>query len=80
MKFDEQGNKVDEPSVPEVIDKLGPVQQMRIRRMRHDLLESCHHGDTEDRRMLVDALDYVQTFSEDAFSRLMAAQALGRRP
>ena len=65
--------------VPEIVDKINPIEEMRARRMKHTLLMTNNPGDTEDRRMLLDALEFIQTFSEDPFSRLMAQHAMGRR-
>ena len=84
MAFDEHGNPVEEEaSVPQIVDKLAPIQAMRNRRMKFDLLSlSATSGISarEERRILIDALEYVEVFSEDAFARLMARHALGVRP
>ena len=70
--------------VPDIVDKLGPVQEMSGRRAKLELLWGGA-GSTADlssmeRRIHMDALEYVERFSEDAFCRIMAYHALGRRP
>lgn len=73
-----------EKEVPDIVDKLGPVQVIRKRRMGLDFMVAGHgrtsESDREERSIYMDALEYVEVFSEDAFCRLMARHALGRRP
>ena len=74
--------------VPDIVDKLGPVQEMSKRRAVLDFkLTGGERGqgsggemDAMERRIHMDALEYVERFSEDAFCRIMAYHALGRRP
>ena len=87
MAFDEQGNPVPDSGVPKIVDKLAPIQAMRSRRMKLNFqygvtsdAKVLNELDHEERRIMIDALEYVEVFSDDAFSRLMARHALGTRP
>ena len=87
MDHDKSGNPVEKPNVPDIVDKLGPVQLMSKRRAKLDFLRDAAaegqgggaHLDLLERRIYMDALEYVEHFSEDAFCRIMAYHALGRR-
>ena len=85
MDHDKNGNPQE---VPSIVDKLEPVQEIRKRRMKLEFLrDAIEHGQGsladlvhEERRIFIDALEYVEVFSDDAFCRLMARHALGKRP
>ena len=87
--FDENAQPT-EPEVPNILDKLEPCQHMRKRRMKLDFITAANAGkqvfrstaalEAEERRMFIDALEFVEVYSEDGFCRIMAREALGRRP
>ena len=85
MEHDQNGNPV-EPTVPSIVDKLDPIQHMQKRRAVFEALLRADPREVSDgtlgdmeHRMYIDALEYVEHFSEDAFCRIMAYHALGRR-
>ena len=89
MDHDKNGVPIEEDKVPSIVDKLGPVQEIRKRRMRlnFSIMAAAQHSPDvppalyrEEHSIFIDALEYVEVFSEDAFCRLMARHALGRRP
>ena len=89
-EFDENGQPEAE-QVPSILDKLGPCQRMAKRRMKLDFLRmaeanskltvfpSAGEINSEEHRMFIDALEFVEVYSEDGFCRIMARTALGRR-
>jgi len=88
-EFDETGAPKS-AGVPAILDKLGPVQAMSKRRTRWVFEGLTAKVDAvfpivnpareaEERQMFIDALEFVEVYSEDGFSRIMARTALGRR-
>jgi hypothetical protein len=80
----------DDTGTPRILDKLQPCEDMARRRMKLDFLAAAKRGREpfaiddcvdrqEERSMFMDALEYVEIYSEDAWARIMARAALGRR-
>jgi hypothetical protein len=84
MEYDENGNPIEK--TPGLVDKLAPCQAMHRRRASLKMrainpsepftLTVCEET---ERQMFIDALEYVEVYSEDVFARIMAREALGKR-
>ena len=86
MAFDEHGNEMRGSETPPIVDKLAPCLAMRSRRnaLRIKAIDPSEPfttavSESVERQMFVDALEYVEVYSEDVFARIMAREALGKR-
>ena len=85
MAFDENGNPIEE-KLPQLVDKLKPIQALHRRRLNLKMnavtegpFDMPAINEAEERSMFIDALEYIEIYSEDVFARLMARESLGKR-